>query len=212
MYAPAFIIADANSIYRCGMANLLKEQFTDCTTTEVADVHTLIAAVHHHWFNVILMDVSLPPVNGFEAARSLTQLYSNCCIVLYAYERSEQVIIQAFAAGAVCFFNRDETAETIIYKIEEVLQKGCCITSHELKAYKAAHTRIFNPQPNHKILTLREKEVLQLIQKGSTSKQIAAQLHRSPKTIDNHRSNIMTKTGTHNIAQLVLYAQEMGYV
>ena len=205
MLSPAFMIADANGIYRRGLATLLTEHFTGCTVNVAATTEQLLTVAQQHWFDVLLIDTSLPAANSFEAARTLLQQYSDCRMVLYAHNHTEQVMVQAFAAGAAAFFNHFETPDTIIFIIREVLAKGCCITPDAFKAYQAAHTRIQNTQQLAKPLTRREQEILQLLLQGKTSRQIAEELHLSTKTVDNHRSNIMAKTGTHSITQLLLF-------
>ena len=156
---------------------------------------------------MVLINVHLPP-NGFETARQLKQLYADCCLVLYSAEENEQLKMCAYNCGAVSFFYTKETDAAIIACIKEVLEKGFSINAESFIAYQREHKRLAE---SAKIaLTQREKEVLYFIQKGFTNKQMAAQMFVSKKTVENHRDHLMHKTNCHNIAQLLMYAQENG--
>lgn len=205
--SPAFIIADAHCVYRCGLTTFLTQHFKGCTITEVTNAGDLFAAAQHHWYDMVLMNVHLPP-NGFETARELKQLYADCCLVLYSSEENEQLKMCAYNCGAVSFFYARETAAAIIACIEEVLEKGFSINAESFRAYQREHKRI--AESAKVALTQREKEVLYFIQKGFTNKQIAAQIFVSAKTVENHRHHLMHKTNCHNTAQLLMYVRENG--
>ncbi len=210
--SPAFVIADAHDIYRCGLLNMLKEHFTNCIVAQAADTENLLNAVRQQQYDVIMIDAGLPPLNGLEAARSVIQLNADCRIILYAKAHSEELAVEAFAAGANAFFYTDEPQLRIIFKVSEMLRNGCCITEDIIKAYRAAQQRITLQQDTTKTMTACEKEVLQYIIKGLKNREIAETLHRSIKTVINHRHNIMVKAGCHNTAQLLAYCRAMGWV
>ena len=208
MLAPAFIIADASCINRPGLANLLKEYFTGCTITEVEDAAALMAATQQQWYDAVFTQIHLPADGGFATAQNLLQQCSSYRVIFYAHHNTQQQVVQAFAAGAAAFFNCQETKDAILHKIKEVLHKGCCFTPAEFEAYKTAHSRLIKAQDTHKPLTPREKEVLAFLCKGLINREIADTLFISKKTVDNHRGNIMEKTGCSNIAELIVYAKE----
>jgi DNA-binding NarL/FixJ family response regulator len=206
--SPAFIIADAHGLHRCGLTNFLKQHFKDCTVAEVANANELFAATQQHWFDIILIDVRLPHLNGFETARQLKQLSADCCLVLYSAEQNEELKMRAFSCGAACFFYTGDTEDAVIAKITEVLEKGFSITVENFRAYQRAHKRLEDSM--NIILTQREKEILLFLKKGYTSIQIAADLSLSKRTVENHRQHLMHKTKCHNTPQLLLYSQEHG--
>jgi two-component system response regulator NreC len=162
--------------------------------------------------DVVLIDVALPPGNGFTAAYNLIQLHAGCRIMMFAYERNDDAVIEAFARGATAFFYGNEPEEDIIYKTTEMLKSGYCITPDTVKAYREALHRIALRQNPLNPLTRREKVVLQYIIKGMHNPQIAALLYRSVKTIGNQRNSIMHKAGCHNIVELMAHVRKMGWL
>jgi DNA-binding NarL/FixJ family response regulator len=203
-FSPDFIIADAHTVYSCGLSTYLKQHFTGCTVTEVTHADALLAAAAQQWFDVILMNARLQQPDAFETARHLKQLYARCCLVMYSTERNEQLRLRAHNSGAAAFFYTDEPIEAALHIIEEVLQKDVSTAA----AYTWQHKQV--TENNSVVITRREKEVLQLIKKGLSSKQMAEKLFIAPKTIDNHRHRLMHKTNCHNAAQLLRYWEERG--
>jgi DNA-binding NarL/FixJ family response regulator len=207
-FSPAFIIADAHGMHRRGLTNFLKQHFKGCTVAEVTNANDLLAATQQHWFNIILIDVRLPHLNGFETARQLKQLFANCCLVLYGAEQNEELKMRAFTCGAASFFYTYEPEGAVMAKIAEVLEKGFSVTAENFRTYQREHKRL--EDSTNIILTQREKEILLFLKKGYTSIQIAADLSISKRTVENHRHHLMHKTKCHNTPQLLLYSQEHG--
>jgi DNA-binding NarL/FixJ family response regulator len=199
------VIADTNIVYRHGLTALIEKHFTNCTIAEVADANALLCVLRESCADVILAPVNLLQQEGFTVIQQLLQQHNHLRIILYAAHRNEQLMLQAFVAGAAAFFYSDEPVENIIYKTEQVLQFGCCITPDTFNAYKTAHN-----QQNDKQLTRREKEILQWVEKGNTTQQIAQLLYLSNKTVQNHRNNILRKTGCHNMAQALQHVKQYG--
>lgn len=203
------VIADTSSIYRSGIAALLQKHFHHCIITEAADATSLLYLLGKHYADVILAPVTLLQQENFTAVKQMLQQQNEVRIIMYAAHRDEQLMLHAFSAGAVAFFYWDEPEEKILHTTEQVLQTGSCISTEAFYAYKAAHKQLMDAQQYDKLLTQREKEILELIEKGFTTPQIAAQLFLSTSTVQNHRNNILRKTGCHNIAQLLQWMKNL---
>lgn len=211
MQPNSFIIADINSVYTHGLASLFTTAFTNVTVTEAADYAELFTMASENWFDLAIINADLPPQGGFNAVEHLREHHRHCRIIVYAHDNNARLMVKAFAAGASAFFFSNEKRDAILHTITEVLTKGFCVTANAFAAYASAQKRLL-PMHDDKKLTLREKEVLQLILAGCTSKEAAAQLYVAEKTVVNHRNNINAKTKCHNVAQLLKYAQENGLI
>lgn len=211
MQPHSFIIAAANGVYGQGLAGLLITTYKEALVTVTADYAALLGAAGQNNCNLAFIDADLPPHGGYRATEQLRRQHRNCKTILYTHAADTALMIKAFAAGASAFFFSSEPPDGILHTAAEVLAKGYCVTATTFSAYASAHQRLLNAT-GEKALTLREKEVLQLILAGCTSKQAAAQLYVAEKTIVNHRNNIHIKTGCHNVAQLLKYVQENGLV
>ncbi len=210
MNPATIVITDTSSVFRRGIADLLEKHFPHCIITEAADANTLLCLMREPGADVILAPVNLLQQDSFNAVWQLLPQHNHVRVIMYAAHRDEQLIMHAFSAGAVAFFYWDEPEESILHKTEQVLQTGSCINTEAFYAFKLAHKQLLQTQQGDKIITPREKEILQLIEKGFSTQQVAAQLFIAACTVQNHRNNILRKTGCHNIAQALLYLKENG--
>lgn len=161
--------------------------------------------------DIVLMDMSLPVLNGIEATRLIKKSLPKTKIIALTMYINEEFVLQMIKAGASGYLVKNLDSIDLLNAIETIMENDffyCPSFSEEvMQAYieKARSQEV-------KELTRREREILSLIAKGDTSKQIAAKLFISVKTVRNHRGNIMQKLNIHNVVSLIRYAAQRNLI
>jgi two-component system, NarL family, response regulator NreC len=157
------------------------------------------------------MDIQMPKLNGIEAAHQITADYPQIKIIALSMHSSKRFIHEMFKAGTKGYLLKDCEYAELINAIRTVVTDGTylspSITGGVIEDYIL---QPFERDNAFKVLSDREREVLQLIAEGKTTKQIARVLHVSPKTVEGHRTRIMHKLNIDNIANLTKYAIKEG--
>lgn len=160
--------------------------------------------------DIAILDVSMPMLNGIDAAHEIHRLAPRTQVILLTMYREEAYILEALRAGIRGYVLKDQAASDLISAIGDVMKGSIYlspgISEAVVKAYKSQ-----SPTPGEP-LSSRERQVLQLVAEGNTTKQIAAILNVSVKTADSHRTRIMKKLGIHETASLVRYAIRLGLI
>jgi DNA-binding NarL/FixJ family response regulator len=206
------ILADDHKIIREGLRNLLEKQDDLEIIAEAGNGRTTIKLAHELTPDLIVMDTIMPDLNGIEATRKIIADNPRIKIIALSMHSDRQFVIEMLKAGAMGYMLKDCAFEELIYAINSVINNQMYlspkITTVMLKEYmrgvKKEKTSVFS------VLSNREREVLQLIAEGKTTKEIAYHLNVSIKTIDTHRQQIMNKLKIHSIAELTKYAVREG--
>jgi DNA-binding NarL/FixJ family response regulator len=202
------LLADDHTLVRDGIRSLL-EDTPDMVVVGVAeDGHTAVKMACQLEPDVVLMDIAMPLLNGLEATRQIKQQCPRVKVLILSMHENEEYIRQALARGAMGYILKDAAAHDLLDAIHAV-QRGEAVLS-------PAITRLviedylrwgdLEGQQTADGLSAREREVLQLIAEGYTSKQIAEILSISVKTVQAHRTNLMSKLDLHDRAELIKYA------
>ena len=165
--------------------------------------------------DVVLMDISMPHLNGLEATRIITGANPKTKVLILSMHESEAFLRRVLEAGAIGYLLKDSTADELFLAIEEV-HKGNSYLSPSL-ARKLINDYIESRKrgqgkDTEPFLTGKEREVLQLLAEGNSNQAIANSLDLSPKTVETHRKKIMKKLNLRNITDLVRYAIRMGII
>jgi len=165
--------------------------------------------------DVVLMDISMPHLNGLEATRIITGASPKTKVLILSMHESEAFLRRVLEAGAIGYLLKDSTADELFLAIEEV-HKGNSYLSPSL-ARKLINDYIESRKTGRgkdtePLLTGKEREVLQLLAEGNSNQAIANSLDLSPKTVETHRKKIMKKLNLRNITDLVRYAIRMGII
>ena len=161
------------------------------------------------------MDIGMPNLNGLDAARQILALMPYARILVLTMHDSEQMAREVLRTGACGFLLKSDAGHELVAAVE-ALQSG-----EKFFASMIAHTRLDGCLPSsadkderirHDILTSREREVLQLVAEGKTTKEIATALNLSVKTAETHRANLMRELGLHSVADVTVYAVKNGIV
>lgn len=159
--------------------------------------------------DVVIMDISMPLLNGIEATGQIVKHHPNTGIIILSMHLDETYLIRALNAGAKGYLLKDSAEGDLIPAVHAVMQGKPFFSPAITETMLEDHARFLQQrglQDSYDLLTDREKEVLQLLAEGNSNKEVAALLQLSPYTVESHRTNLMQKLGLHNTAEIVLYA------
>lgn len=207
------LLADDHAMMVEGLARLLGGEFE--IVGAAADGRALISLAEQLQPDVILLDIAMPELNGIEAARRLTRLVPSAKLVFVTQQLDPAYVHAAFNAGAKAYVAKQSAAKELIEAIHRALHDHFYVTP--LLGERAVEFAEFDPTKNPSeffgsTLTPRQREVLQLVAEGKTSKEISAILHISPKTVEFHRNSLMDELGLRTTAELTRYAMSRGIV
>ncbi|MDS0137269.1 MULTISPECIES: response regulator transcription factor [unclassified Amycolatopsis] len=210
------LLVDDQRLVRAGFRSILDGEDDISVVAEAADGREALQAAHDHHPDVVLMDIRMPVLDGLAATRHLLEDpgVRTKVVILTTFDLDEDVY-GALRAGASGFLVKDTEPEELIHAVRVVARGDALlapsITRRLIAEFAARGTRPA-PSPALDRLTDREREVLSLVAAGLSNDDIARELTLSPATAKTHVSRIMTKTGTHDRAQLVVLAYESGAV
>jgi DNA-binding NarL/FixJ family response regulator len=203
------LLADDHLIVRQGLKMLLEREGFD-VVAEAADGHEAVTLTSRLRPEVAVLDFVMPLLNGLDAARQIQRQSPATKIILLTMYTEDQYVLEAFRSGLRGYVIKTQAAADLVRAIREVLHNAVCLSPGISRALVDAYvSRTAGPADP---LTLREREVLQLVAEGKTTKEIASLLGLSVKTAETHRSKIMRKLGIHQTAGLVRYAIRRGLV
>lgn len=166
--------------------------------------------------DVVLLDIGMPNLNGLNAARQILATNPQTRILVLTMHDSNQVVREVLAAGARGFLLKSDAGRDLVAAVEALQQHRTYFTTKVaqmvLSGYLHPSTDRANEQIEQDVLTPREREVIQLLAEGKTTKEVAVALNLSVKTAETHRTNLMRKLDLHSVADLTLYAVRNGIV
>jgi DNA-binding NarL/FixJ family response regulator len=175
---------------------------------EAADGQEALLIAHQHHPDVAVLDIGMPHLNGLETARRLREALPQTKIVLLTMHTEDPYVLEAMQAGAVGYVLKTQAMLDLVQAIQNVVQGHIYLSPRISRALVTAYLTRSGPTPDP--LTSREREVLQLIAEGETTKEIAWRLRLSTKTVESHRIRLMRKLDIHETATLVRYAIRRG--
>ena len=202
------VLVDDHKLLRDGLRNIIEQRSNMHIIGEASDGREAIKLCLKLQPNVVVMDVAMPGLNGIEAARQIHKDNSCIKIIGLSMHSGKQFIQSMFKAGAFGYLLKDGDADQLITAICTVMQNKRYLS----KDINQEFLTVLKDQKtlDKTQLSSREKEVLQLIAEGKSSKETAEILYLSPKTVDVHRNNIMKKIDLHTIPELTKYAIQEG--
>lgn len=206
MRRPTVLLADDHQIVVEGLRTLLEADFE--LVGVVGDGRALVAAAEKLRPDVIVVDVSMPLLNGIEAVLQIRKSHPDAKVVFLTMHSDATYARRAFEAGASAFILKHSAASELMTAIREALHGRTYVTPRIaeglLQAYKSGL-----PDPIG-VLTTRQREVLQLLAEGFSARRVAAILHVSPRTVEFHKYRIMEQLGIRTSAELTQYAVRHG--
>jgi len=206
------LLVDNHQIMREGLRHLIEKLDNIAVIGEAEDGFAAVKMVRKLSPDVVIMDVVMPGLNGIEATRQIITEAPYVRIIALSMYSERRFILEMFKAGASAYLIKDAAFEELAQAIKTVcdnhLYISPCIVDEDIKNY-IRNVGEFDFSVNS-LLTKRQRQVLQLIAEGKTTKDIASLLDISVKTVETHRQKIMEKLGIYSIAQLTKYAIREG--
>jgi two-component system response regulator NreC len=203
------LLADDHAVVRNGLRVLLeKEGFqVAAEACDGQDAVRLAAEVHP---DIAVLDISMPLLNGLDASRELKKNAQNIKIILLTRHDEPQYVTEALRAGVKGYVLKNQAATDLVAAIEQVGRGGVYLSPNISRAVMEAY--LSKAEPEADPLTPRERQVLQMVGEGKSTKDVARLLGISTKTAESHRARLMRKLDIHETAGLVRYAIRRGLV
>ncbi len=201
------LIADDHTILRQGLVSLLQQDSDIRVLAEAADGLSAVKKALALKPNVIVIDISMPELNGMEAVKRLNEQLPEAKILVLTMHEEQEYVVHMVRAGAAGYLLKDSASDELIDAV-----KALAAGKTYFSQYAASVLASMSMQPTktwqdpYKNLTSREREVFHLIIEGKTTKDIARSLDISVKTAENHRGKVLDKLAVANAAELVRYA------
>ena len=201
------LLAEDHVMVRQGLRALL-EQAGMAVIGEASDGPEALRLAHEQHPDVAVLDIGMPYLNGIETARRLREALPQTKIVLLTMHTEDPYVLEAMQAGAVGYVLKTQATLDLVQAIRDVLQGEIYLSPRVSRTIVTAYLTRSDLPPDP--LSSREREVLQLIAEGETTKEIAWRLGLSAKTVESHRIRLMRKLDIHETATLVRYAIRRG--
>jgi two-component system response regulator NreC len=210
------LLAEDHTIVRKGIRSLL-DGVTDIEVIgEAEDGREAVEKVGQLLPDVVLMDNTMPILNGLEATRQIKKQFPHIMVLILTMHTDEEYIFQFLQAGASGYLVKKTAPKELVSAIKAVYRGDSflspSISKKVIEEYLRHGRETDARKDSYTQLTDREREVLQLIAEGFSNKEIAEQLHLSIKTVGNHRLNLMEKLDIHNVSDLTKYAIRKGII
>jgi DNA-binding NarL/FixJ family response regulator len=210
MAAFRIFIADDHEVVRKGLCALLQAEAGWEVCGEAADGREAAEKIRDLKPDVSILDIGMPGLNGLEATRQILKDDPRARVLILTFHDSDQVVRDVLNAGARGFLLKSDAARDLVVAIEALRRDKTYFTSKVaamvLEGYLKGGTKAAPVSVGRDRLTPREREVVQLLAEGKSTKEVAVALGLSVKTAETHRSNIMRKLQLHSVSDLVLYA------
>jgi two-component system, NarL family, response regulator NreC len=210
----SIVLADDHPVVRRGLQALLEPEPDFAVVGEASDGLETVRLVERVQPDVLVLDLMMPGLSGLEALRIIRQRSPRTRVVVLSMHSDNAFVVEALKNGATGYVLKGSEEENLVRAVREAAAGrrflSPPVTERAIDAFIAqARTDQFDP---HETLTAREREVLQLAAEGKTATEIAARLHISQRTVENHRANLMRKLGLKNQSELVRYAVRRGLI
>jgi DNA-binding NarL/FixJ family response regulator len=206
------LLADDHRIFREGLKPLLAAQPDLVVVAEAEDGLTALALAREHQPDLAVLDVSMPGLNGLEVTRRLAQEQPTVRVIILSMHSDRRFVLEALRAGARGYLLKDGGFAELLDAVRAVLADrtylGAAVSDQVIRDYVALADA--DAGSAFAVLSAREREVLQLLAEGLATKEIAARLNLSAKTVESHRKAVMDKLEIRSIAELTKYAIREG--
>ena len=210
---PSLLIAEDHKMMREGLRALLEEKLNYDCVAEAADGCEAVSKAKEFSPDFVIMDIALPHLNGIEATRQIKSQQPEIGVIVLSMHATRSYIIQALQAGASAYLLKDSALDDLAAALTAVAKGGMYLSPAISTAAALKNEAVGLSQKNigdSQRLTRRELQVIQLIAEGRSTKEIAAMLELSVKTVETHRKQIMDKLGIRTTAGLTKYCIREG--
>ena len=204
------LAADDHDILRRGLKQLLTSRPGWEVCGEAKTGREAVALAEQLKPDIVVMDVSMPDLNGLEAARRIHKALPRTGIIMLTLHFSDQLVKDIVESGARAYVMKSDADRDLVHAVEALCSNRTFFTARAadmlLNEFSERNSPVPPQPPNQNRLTSREREIVQLLAEGKSSKEVAVALGISVKTAETHRANIMRKLQLHSVSELVRYA------
>jgi DNA-binding NarL/FixJ family response regulator len=204
------LIADDHDLMRRGVRTLLEPHPGWEICGEATTGREAVAKAEELKPNIVILDISMPDLNGVDAAKRIKKVSPDTEVLIFSAHYSDQLIREILEAGVRGYIVKSDSDRDLVIAVESLSKKKPFFTSRAtevmLTSFSDGGPRQDPSEPLRDRLTTREREIVQLLAEGKSSKEVASSLNISVKTAETHRANIMRKLQIHTVSELVRYA------
>ena len=214
MSALRVVLVDDHALVRAGLCALLGEMAGVSVVAEAGDGREALQLIREHKPDIALLDISLPGLNGLEVAARVAKEHPATRVIILSMHGDDESVRRALTAGAAGYLLKNSDRSELELALRTVARGDAWLSPAVTKKVVTAFAEgARSPaQGAFEVLTPRQREVLQLIAEGHSTKEIAGRLDLSPKTVETHRTELMERLDIHGVAGLVRYAIQVGLV
>jgi DNA-binding NarL/FixJ family response regulator len=210
------LVADDHEIVRRGLVSLIKSHPDWEICAEADNGRQAVERANQTKPDIAILDIGMPVLNGLEATRQILREHPAVRVLILTITDTDQAVQAVLDAGARGFLLKSDAARDLVTAVEALAHNKTFFTARVadlvLSGYLNRSPRSTKTGVSLPGLTSREREVVQLLAEGKSTKEVACHLNLSVKTAETHRSNVMRKLGLHSVSELVLYAVRNGIV
>jgi two-component system, NarL family, response regulator NreC len=209
------LLADDHQLMRSGLRLLIEQQSDLSVVGEAADGREAVALAKSLRPDVAVMDITMPNLNGIEAAHQIKQSQPEIAVIVLSMHPDESYVLRALKSGAKGYLLKDSAESDLIQAVRAVANGKSFFSPTVSKVLLDDYVRKLQrtgAEDAYDLLTPREREILQLVAEGKSNKDVAHLLNLSVYTIETHRSNIMQKLHLKGVPELTLYAVRKGII
>jgi DNA-binding NarL/FixJ family response regulator len=213
------LLADDHTLVRAGIRSLLEGLADVEVVAETGDGREAVRLIQTYQPEVVLMDIGMPKMNGLEATARITREFPRVHVIILSMHASEEYVWQALRAGATGYLLKDADTAELAIAVRSAAQGRTylspAVSGHVVSDYVrrvGAEAEPAQGSGPFDVLTPRQREILQLIAEGLSTKEMAKALKLSIKTVETHRAQLMDRLDIHDVAGLVRYAIRTGLV
>jgi DNA-binding NarL/FixJ family response regulator len=211
MGALRLLVAGGHEITRKGLCALVREQPGWELAAEACDGREAVERTKQIEPDVAIMDIDMPSLNGLDAARQIANAALKTKVLLLAPHDADELLPQAIEAGARAYILKSDPAEDLVFAVEALRHGGSFYTGRAAQEVLRGYWELLEKtnqgcHADSRRLSGREREIMQLLAEGYSSKEVAVSLNIATATAETHRCNLMQKIDCHSVAELVRYA------
>jgi len=206
------LLADDHDLFRAGIRSLLEPLEEVVVIGEAGNGRDALRLIELDPPDVVLMDILMPDLNGLDAAAYISARSPQVRVLILSMNATEEYVLQALRVGAAGYLLKSVSPNELALALQTVSRGETFLSSKIAKSVHDYECHVGNQGKSRERLTLRQREVLQLLSEGNRTKEIARKLGLSVKTIEMHRTQLMSSLNIHDIAGLVRYAIRVGLI
>jgi DNA-binding NarL/FixJ family response regulator len=207
------VLADDHALVRAGLRMLIEAIPDTVVLGEASDGHEAIGLVEKHQPHLVLMDIGMPGLNGLEATARISKQWPEIRVMMLSMHQDDQYVRQALKVGASGYLLKDSASAELALAVRAVLRGESYLSPAASKSVLTDYVQRLRSDGSSEVrLTPRQREILQLIAEGCSTKEVARRLDLAVKTVETHRALLMKQLDVHEVAGLVRYAMRAGIV